>query len=167
MHGCNAAKPLIFPLQQPQHSCPFHLLTRVRLYLYQLSRRPPHGRTPSPAPWPAARRLPWVDTKPTLLGILSSGACGGAPWLASAGPGWVISCPSQSRGLAPQAWGDAQSTLPTGGEPIPAVCFGEDHFLPARASERSVYQTVTNGWESLRVQVGWGPRGKGRSQGSC
>lgn len=72
--------------------------------------------------------------------------------------GWVMSCPSQSRALAAPAWGDAQSTLPTGGEPIPAVSFGEDHFAPAHASERSVYQTATNDREPPRAQGGWGHR---------
>lgn len=91
MCGCNALKPLIFPLPQPQHSCPLHLLLHVWLCLRQLGRWPLHGRSPSPVPWPGysyqqPEAFLWWTWKPAFLGSWAQVPVG-VPGLVSAGLG--------------------------------------------------------------------------------
>lgn len=104
---------------------------------------------------PAAGSLPLVDTKATLLGILSSGSCEdtmlGVCW---AGVRHLMHIPKQSPCCLSMGRCSVNSVCRRRAHP----CFGEDHFVPAHASKRSAYQIVTNDWQPLWAQAGWGWR---------
>lgn len=88
----------------------------------------------------------------------------GVPWLESAGLGHLMSIPKPL--LPVPEHEEMLSQLPTGGKPVPAVSFCEEHFLPAHASEKSGCQTVTNDQDPLRAKAGWDEGRKCGSQGS-